>query len=265
MTPAPTPSVARRPRPRRRAGWPAALLALLLVLTGCGAQQSGPEQRTSVTVFAAASLKAAFTEIAKQDPTLDVRFSFEGSSTLVDQLVGGAPADVFASADAQTMARAQQKGLLAHDPTTFATNHLVLVVAPGNPKKITGLNATLDGRSLVVCAPQVPCGSASHTLAARVGYTLRPVSEENKVTDVLGKVTSGEADAGLVYVTDATGAGAKVTAVTIPEAAQLPNAYPIARLASATNRPGADRFIALVTSAAGQEALARFGFSSAPS
>lgn len=249
--------------------WWAALAALVLALTGCGSTSgeggSGASTpRQQVTVFAAASLKAAFTEVAALDPGLDVRFSFDGSSALVDQLAGGAPADVFASADTKNMDRARSQGLVVGTPATFASNHLVLVVAPGNPLGITGLDATLDGHKLVVCAPQVPCGNASRQLAERLGYTMHPVSEETKVTDVLGKVLAGAADAGLVYVTDATSAGDKVATVTIPKATEVPNTYPIAAVAGAKNSEGASAFIALVTSERGQDVLRRHGFAPAP-
>src|SRR5690625_4394504 len=177
-------------------------------VAGCGASEG------EATVFAAASLSAAFGDIAAGGDAApgsgSAVFSFGGSSGLVDQLVGGAPADVFAAADTANMDRAAAAGLIAGEPVQFATNELTLVTPPDNPAAITGLDTSLAGAKLVVCAPEVPCGRASRELAADAGIELTPVSEELSVTDVLGKVTSGEADAGLVYVTDATAAGDKV-------------------------------------------------------
>ena len=128
------------------------------------------------------------------------------------------------------MDKAAQADLLSGDPVNFASNTLTIVSAPGNPKKITSFrDLTQPGLSVVVCAPQVPCGSATEKVEKATGVQLNPVSEESQVTDVLGKVTTGQADAGLVYVTDAQGAGDKVTAVAFPESADAVNTYPIAR------------------------------------
>lgn len=252
-----------------------ALVALvaLLALSGCtagGAQPAGPANvpptppAKTLTVFAAASLKGAFGTIAEgfaaDNPGVRVAYNFNGSSALVDQLKGGAPADVFASADQATMAKATDASLVVGTPVLFATNTLTLVVAPGNPLKITGLDATLDGRKLVVCAVGVPCGNATKALAANLGVTLKPVSEEQTVTDVLGKVTSGEADAGVVYATDAAAAGARAATVRIPGAEKVVNRYPIAVTANAEEPALASAYIAYVTGPEGQAALAGFAF-----
>ena len=122
---------------------------------------------------------------------------------------------MFASADTKNMDKAADAKHSPGDPVNFATNTLTIVAAPGNPKKIASFkDLAAPGFSVVlVCAPQVPCGSAAEKVEKATGVQLNPVSEESQVTDVLGKVTSGQADAGLVYVTDAQGAGDKVTAV----------------------------------------------------
>ena len=217
-------------------------------------------------VFAAASLKKAFTDIGEQfktdNPGTDIDFSFAGSSDLVTQLTQGAPADVFASADTKNMDKAAQPGLLAGDPVNFASTTLTIVVAPGNPKKIASFkDLTQPGLSVVVvCAPEVPCGSATQKVEQATGVQLNPVSEESQVTDVLNKVTTGQADAGLVYVTDAQGAGNKVTAVAFPESAGAVNTYPIAVLKQAKNPELARKFVDLVTSEAGQKVLSAAGF-----
>lgn len=236
----------------RRAG-AALLAAALLGATACSAaEESDP------VVFAAASLTNPFEELAgRAEVTAD--FSFGGSNGLVDQLVGGAPGDVFASANTATMDRAVAEDIIAGEPVRFATNVLVLVTPAGNPADITGLDESLDGSKLVVCAPEVPCGEATAALAETVGITLQPVSEESAVTDVLGKVTSGEADAGLIYATDAAGAGEAVETIEIPEASQHVNEYWIAAVTGGDAEAAAS-FINLVTGQQGQGLLAEFGF-----
>ena len=245
---------------------------LLVVVTGCSksddasspASTSGAEGGKLI-VFAAASLKKSFSEIGEQfktdNPEAGIEFSFAGSSDLVTQLTQGAPADVFASADTKNMDKAAKANLLAGNPVNFASNTLTIVTAPGNPKKIASFrDLTQPGLSVVVCAPQVPCGSATDKVEQAVGVQLNPVSEESQVTDVLNKVTSGQADAGLVYVTDAQGAGDKVTAVPFPESADAVNTYPIAVLEQAKDQDLARRFVDLVTGEQGQKVLTAAGF-----
>ncbi|MFC4123923.1 molybdate ABC transporter substrate-binding protein [Nocardia rhizosphaerae] len=232
---------------------------VLLTATGCGSGESGP----SLTVFAAASLKHVFTGLEREfeaaDPGVDVRFSFAGSSDLAAQLIAGAPADVFAAADQPTMDKVVASGRITAAPLTFATNVLTLVTAPGNPKGINGIDDLADA-AVVVCAPQVPCGRATGKVAAAAGVTLAPVSEESSVTDVLTKVTSGQADAGIVYVTDAAGAGDKVESVPIPQASAAVNTYPIAVVDDSGQAEAARRFTEFVTGPAGRAALAAAGF-----
>lgn len=261
----------------------AGVLALTLV-TGCGsgtttsgtsgtttsgtAASASPEASSEggqIMVFAAASLKSTFTEIAEQfktdNPGSSVEFSFAGSSDLVTQLTQGAQADVFASADTRNMDKAAQAGLLDGQPVNFASNTLTIAVAPGNPKNITSFpDLTKPGVSVVICAEPVPCGGATKKVEDVTGVTLAPVSEETSVTDVLNKVTTGQADAGVVYVTDAIGAGDKVTAVPFPESDQAVNTYPIAVLKGSTHQELAQKFVDLVKSEAGQKVLAKAGF-----
>jgi molybdate transport system substrate-binding protein len=251
----------------------AGVLSLALI-SGCSAAGQSSSPTTSSTtaaasgkilVFAAASLKKSFTDIGNQlqsaNPGSSVEFSFAGSSDLVTQLTNGAPADVFASADTANMDKAAQAGLLAGAPVNFASNTLTIAVAAGNPKKITSFqDLARPGLDVVVCAPQVPCGSATQKVEQATGVQLTPVSEESNVTDVLNKVTTGQADAGLVYITDAKGAGDKVTAVPFPEAANAVNTYPIAVLKESKNPDLARKFVDMVTSDAGQKALAAAGF-----
>jgi molybdate transport system substrate-binding protein len=249
--------------------------ASLLVLTGCSTPSndaSSPSatngaENQKLVVFAAASLNEPFTEIGEQfkadNPGADVEFSFAGSSDLATQLINGAPADVFASADTNNMNKAGEAGLISGDPVNFATNTLTIVTAPGNPKKIASFrDLTQPDLSVVVCAPQVPCGSATEKVEKAAGVQLDPVSEESQVTDVLGKVTTGQADAGLVYVTDAQGAGDQVTAVAFPESADAVNTYPISVLEQSQNSELAKRFVDVVTGEQGQKILTAAGFAS---
>ena len=248
---------------------------LLALISGCGSSDKAPassaapamtaEAGAHLIVFAAASLKKTFTDIGEQfktdNPGASVEFSFAGSSDLVTQLTQGAPADVFASADTKNMDKAAQAGLLAGDPVNFASNTLTIAVAPGNPKKIASFkDLTQQGLNVVVCAPQVPCGSATQNVEQATGVTLNPVSEESSVTDVLNKVTTGQADAGIVYVTDAIGAGDKVAAVAFPEAAGAVNTYPIAVLKGSKNPELARKFVDLVNGESGQKVLNAAGF-----
>ena len=215
-----------------------------------------------VTVLAAASLQGAFEEIEKtvekDNPGLDVTFDFQGSQDLVSSLANGNSADVLATANNSTMKTAADQKLVGNQ-TEFATNVLTLIVPKGNPKKITGLDSSLDGANLVICAPEVPCGEATKKLAEAQGITLKPVSEEQKVTDVRGKVESGEADAGIVYTTDAAAAKDKADKIDIPDGGVV-NHYPIAPTAKPENPAGAQVFIDAVTGKAGQEILAKHGF-----
>ena len=215
-----------------------------------------------VTVLAAASLQGAFEEIEKtvekDNPGLDVTFDFQGSQDLVASLAGGDSADVLATANNSTMKTAADQKLVGNQ-TEFATNVLTLIVPKGNPKKITGLDSSLDGANLVICAPEVPCGEATKKLSSALGVTLNPASEEQKVTDVRGKVESGEADAGIVYTTDAAAAKDKADKIDIPDGGVV-NHYPIAQTAKPENPAGAQVFIDAVTGKAGQEILAKHGF-----
>jgi molybdate transport system substrate-binding protein len=244
---------------------------LLAALMACSSKSpsSSPSQPSqasgSIVVFAAASLKPAFTQISQQfktdNPGSGVDFDFGGSSELATQLAQGATADVFASADTAQMDTVTKAGLLAGNPTNFASNTLVIVAAPANPKNIGSFaDLAKPGLSVVICQRPVPCGSATQRIEDKTRVRLNPVSEELSVTDVLNKVTTGQADAGLVYVTDAHSAGNKVTTVNFPEAAGAVNVYPIGVLKLAPKATLAQKFVALVTSDAGQKILAQSGF-----
>ncbi|KGJ77501.1 molybdate-binding protein [Cryobacterium roopkundense] len=236
--------------------------ALLVVLTACAPAATTLGQ--TITVFAAASLKSSFTQIAtayeSEHPGTTITLNFAGSSDLVTQITEGAPADVFASADSINMAKLTDSDL-AEQPIDFATNTLTIAVPPANPAGIEGFaDLARPGVKTVVCAPQVPCGAATAQLETTTGVTLTPVSEESSVTDVLGKVSSGEADAGLVYVTDVRSAGTSVQGIPFPESTEAVNRYPIAALAASRNPALASSFTQYVTGSLGQKILQESGF-----
>ena len=239
-----------------------AITALSLVsaasLVACGGASAGADITGEVTVFAAASLQDAFEELAESfqnaHPGVHITFDFQGSQELVASLDGGASADILATANNSTMTDAANKGLVG-EQTEFATNVLTLIVPAGNPAGVTGINdGSLDKADLVICAPEVPCGEATQKLATELGVTLNPVSEEQKVTDVRGKVESGEAQAGIVYTTDAAKAGDKVETIALP-ANSVINHYPIALTKSAANSQAAQAFIDYILSPEGQKVL----------
>lgn len=251
----------------------AATLLLTVSLAACSSTDSGspgtPAAGNQLTgtlnVFAAASLKSTFTELAKEfeaaHPSVKVSLNFDGSSTLVTQITQGAPADIFASADQANMKKLTTANLANGDPQVFATNVLTAVVPANNPAGIkTFADLAKPGVKVVVCAAQVPCGAAAKSDEAAAGLTIKPVSEELNVTSVLGKVTASEADAGLVYVTDAKSAGAKVLAVPLDLAKPTLNKYPIVAVKDAKNADAAAAFIALVAGVDGQKVLKDAGF-----
>ncbi|QRP46763.1 molybdate ABC transporter substrate-binding protein [Amycolatopsis sp. FDAARGOS 1241] len=219
----------------------------------------------TLTVFAAASLTESFNELGKQfeaaHPGVTVKFDYEGSSALVQKLDNGAKADVFASADQANMDKAVQGGVIDGQPTVFATNKLTIAVAKGNPKGIKAFSdLTKSGLSVVVCAQQVPCGLATKNVEQNTGVTLKPASEETDVKQVLAKVQSGDADAGLVYVTDATSAADKVDKVDFPESSGAINSYPIAVVKDAPQPALAKEFTDFVNGPQGKTELTKIGF-----
>jgi molybdate transport system substrate-binding protein len=216
-------------------------------------------------VFAAAPLKPTFTLLAGKfqadNPGSTVDFDFAGSSELATRLTSGAAADVFASTDTAQMDTVAKAGLTETDPVNFASNTLVIVTAPGDPKQIHSFaDLAKPGLNVVVCREPVPCASATERIEDNTGVHLNPVSEEPAVSDVLAKVTHGEADAGLVYVTDARSAGNEVSTVKFAESAAAAVAYPIAVLKHASQPALAQKFIDLVTGATGQKVLSQAGF-----
>ena len=257
---------------RRRLSLVTVLVATAVLAAGCAAGPATPvtaapttdDLSGSLTVSAAASLGTAFDEIAAEfedaHPNVEVRpISYDGSSTLANQIIEGAPVDVFASADEKNMAKVVDAGLAA-DPTLFASNTLVIVVPAGNPAGIGSLaDLAAPGKTVVLCAPEVPCGAASQTLLANAGVAVTPASSEQNVTAVLTKVAAGEADAGLVYATDALG-DADVESIVPEGASDVVNHYPIVALKDAPDAAVAAAFVDFVTGDKGQAILSRLGF-----
>lgn len=246
----------------------AAIAAASVLLAGCAAPTpqpgAGDDLGGSVTVFAAASLSEAFEEIADaftaEHPGVTVTLSFGGSSGLATQLVQGAPADVFASANTQTMEQVVDEGLVL-GAQNFATNTLEIAVPAGNPGDVAAL-ADFARPELIValCAPEVPCGAAAVSVLDEAGVAASVDTYEQDVKAVLTKVVLGEVDAGLVYSTDVLAAGEAVEGIEFAEAARAVVSYPIAALTRAPNPNAAQQFVAFVLSDAGQKILQEAGF-----
>lgn len=248
----------------------AAAVAAALALTGCSGGSAAPTPTPTatdedtldgtLTIDAAASLKASFDELAedfeKAHPGVDVQpIVYDGSSTLAAQILEGAPVDVFASADEANM---DKVAAFVESPELFATNTLVIAVPEGNPADVQDLD-DLPSVTTVLCAVEVPCGAASQKLLDLVGVSVTPASFEQNVTAVLTKVESKDADAGLVYATDAAGSDL-VEAIVPPEAGQVVNRYPIGALTGSGNPDAASAFVAFVLGADGKRVLAAHGF-----
>ena len=244
-----------------------ALAACVVLTAGCGTESTRVTnpQTTILNVYAAASLKGTFAQLGRafeaDHPHVKVVFNFGGSSDLVAQIQQGAPADVFASADEKNMEKLAAAHLVDGTAQPFASNTLEIAVPPTNPAHVAGLkDLASPAVDVVVCAPEVPCGAAAQQVANTAKLTFHAVSEEQSVTDVLGKVTSGQADAGLVYVTDVKAAGARVKGITFPESESAVNTYPIAAIAGGRHPAEARAFATLVRSSAGQKVLRDAGF-----
>jgi molybdate transport system substrate-binding protein len=263
----------------------ALLFALLLAACGGGDQAGAPSAPASpsaagaasgsgsgavsgeATVFAAASLTDAFEDIGERfeqaNPDVDVAFNFESSSTLATQITEGAPADVFASASQATMDTVDEAGLVAGERTDFAGNSLQIAVEPGNPKGVESLeDLAQPDLTVVLAAEEVPAGEYARQALDEQGIEVEPASLETDVRAVLSRVALGEADAGIVYVSDVVAAGGDVEGIEIPADQNVPASYPIATLGEAPNPEAGEAFVEYVLSDEGQEVLNEFGFSS---
>jgi molybdate transport system substrate-binding protein len=251
------------------------LAAATLVLAGCAspAPASSPSSALtgSITVLAASSLTSPFAVMARDFESAHagttVQVSFAGSSTLVAQVQQGAVADILASADQPTMQKLVDGDLVQGTPTVFARNRLQIVVRVGNPRHIRSLSdLARPGLVVVLCSPAVPCGRYAGEALQRTGVTITAASQETDVKAVISKVSLGEADAGIVYVTDVKAAGGSVEGVDIPDRDNVIASYPIVVLKDSTNVPLAKAFVAYVLNgvpdakADGQRTLHEYGF-----
>jgi molybdate transport system substrate-binding protein len=230
-----------------------------------GSASAAQKVTGTVVVFAATSLTAAFNKIGDQfeaaNPGVTVKFNYNGSSSLATSINQGAPADVFASAAPSNMKTVTDAGGASGTPKDFATNSGEIMVEKGNPKHIKSVSDLANSAiKTVVCAPEVPCGQVATAIFKNAGVTVKPVSQETNVGGVVTKVTLGEADAGIVYVTDVKANEAKATGVAIPASQNDTTSYPIAELKDAPNAAGAAAFISYVLGPQGQAVLASFGF-----
>jgi len=218
----------------------------------------------TVNVFAAASLREAFTKLGQQFGAAhrgtNVVFNFGPSSGLATQITQGAPADVFASASTRNMDRVVKAGG-ASSPKNFASNVMEIAVPPKNPADVTQLSdLAKSGVKVALCQVAVPCGATAAEVFTNARLTVTPVTEEVDVKAVLTKVTLGEVDAGVVYVTDVRAAGAKVRGIEIPKGVNASTEYPIAVLTRAPNKATAQEFTDYVLTAAGAAILTAAGF-----
>jgi len=239
------------------------LAVALVALSACGDEPASGTRE--ITVFAASSLTEAFTALGDafhaEHPDVEITFSFAGSADLVAQLGEGAPADVLATADEASMASAVAAGSVVGPATVVASNSFAIIVGAGNPEAIDAVADLADpGLLVVLCADTVPCGRGAATVLAAAGVEVSAVSYEEKVKGVVTKVTSGEADAGIVFVTDVAAAGASADGVEIPADVNVVTAVPMAVASDAPNPSDAAAFVEFATSAQGRAILESFGF-----
>ena len=243
-----------------------ALIAGAVAILFIGAQPAAAGEKPSgeITVFAAASLTESFEAIAKQlekrYPDVTVKLNFDSSSNLAAQIQQGAPADVFASADESNLQKTVDSGDVKAKPVTFAKNRLEIAVEKGNPKKIKTFADLADSDLVVVlCADEVPCGRYAAEAFAKAGVTVSPASKEENAKATLSKVSLGESDYSVVYVTDVK-AEEGVSGVRIPDAQNVIATYPIAAVDESQNATAARAWVRFVQSRAGQSTLTKFGF-----
>lgn len=249
--------------------WAAQATAITLVLVAPACRSDSQATTTggtegSITVFAAASLTEPLgdleAELKRSLPNLAITYNFAGSGTLVAQVQQGAPADVVATADAESMARLRAAGVVEM-PIVIARNKLEILVERGNPKGIASLaDLSRTDISLVLGDETVPAGRYAAKALLAAGVTVKPVSKEANVKAAVAKVTGGEADVTVVYVSDVKAAGAKAQGVEIPDAQNVVAEYPIAIVAATTHRAAAAAFVEAVVHGRGQEALRTHGF-----
>jgi molybdate transport system substrate-binding protein len=241
------------------------------VLVGVGGTATVAEAKKqklsgSITVAEAASLTESFAEMKtkfeKKYPGTTVNLNPVSSSALVTQIQGGAPADVFASADLTNMDKLVVSGKVTASPQTFARNQMQIAVKPGNPKNVKSVTDLPTVGIVSLCGTTVPCGVYAANILQRASVTI-PESSITRGADAkttIAAVAQGDAQAAMVYVTDVKAAGSTVAGVVIPDAQNTVAVYPIAPIAGTSNGKVANAFISYVLSPAGQKTLAKFGF-----
>ena len=237
--------------------------AVLIATVQPASAQQGPSGE--ITVFAAASLTESFDAIAKQFqkkyPNVDVRFNYDASSNLATQINQGAPADVFASADEDNLQKTIDAGTVTPPPVVFAKNRLEIAVEKGNPKKIKGLaDLGKSGLVVVLCADQVPCGKYAAESLGKAGVSVSPASKEENAKATLSKVSIGESDASIVYVTDVKASKGTTSGVKIADKVNVIATYPMGVVKDSQNAEAAKAWVQFVTSKDGQKTLRKFGF-----
>ena len=252
-------------------------MCVVVGLTACGSSSKSSSSSSgttassakvtgSIVVSAAASLNKAFTQIGKDfeaaHPGTSVKFNFDSSATLVTQIKSGAPADVFASADTTNMDKLSSANLLAGTPQVFAKNALEIATKPGNPKNVKTLSDLETVGVVALCAVSAPCGKYAEQALQKANVTIPPgnITRGQNATATVGMVSQGDANAGIIYVTDVEGAGSSVTGVSIPADQNEIASYPIATLKNAANATTSDAFVQYVLSPAGQKTLQSYGF-----
>jgi molybdate transport system substrate-binding protein len=254
----------------RAARWWAAIAVVVAVVgtTAAGGVPAAKAKKLSgtITVSAAASLTEAFTKMAadfeQANPGTTITPNFAASSALVNQIQGGAPADVFASADGTNMQKLVAGGQVTAEPTVFAANELTIVVKKGNPERVKSLADLADLGTVSLCADAVPCGKYAAQALSQAGVTIPPekITKGADVKATLSAVSTGDADAAIVYTTDAKAVGSAVQVVAIPAWLNVYAIYPIARVAESENRDLANAFVKYTVSPAGQKTLQGYGF-----
>jgi molybdate transport system substrate-binding protein len=245
-----------------------AAATLTSVVIGCAASdEPGRSLEGEVLVSAAASLSDVFAEVETAfetaNPGVDVLLNLGSSSSLREQILQGAPADVFASANTSNMDRVVAAAEVSGDPKIFARNLLQIAVPSGNPGHVTGLEDFADEELLIgLCAEDVPCGDFARVALKNAGVIPAIDTNELDVRALLTKIEAGELDAGITYVTDVLSTGGAVEGIDIPEDLNVVADYPIASLAHAPNPEAAAAFVAFVLSDEAQDILDNYGFSS---
>lgn len=244
--------------------WGMVGVVLALALGACG-NETQAEARGEIVVSAAASLTDAFTEIEvsfeEAHPEADVVLNFAGSPTLREQILEGAPVDVFASADTRNMDEVVAANVIYAEPSIFAINRMQIAVPSGNPGGVTGLQDFAEDSLIIgLCSAEVPCGAFARQVFDAAGVDVELDTNESDVRALITKIEAGEIDAGITYVTDVIAAGAAVDGIDIPEAENITAEFPIVILAEAPNLEGATRFTQFILSLEGQEILGQHGF-----